>query len=130
LAKGVGACRFISKPRQQPLTEASTGVDHMSTSADDTHEFGANVSCNLQSKTWVASELTGSAFALIVAHVVYLNGFSCFHFWIAYMRQLSHWRSCTAGGPRTLCWATCLKRLRTTELMGGGSLQTSTPFVW
>jgi len=62
----------------------------------------------------VVSELTGSAFALIVAHVVLLNGFSCFHFDLAYGRQLSHWRSCTVGGPQTVClftnWATCLKR--------------------
>jgi len=27
-AKGVGGCRFTSQPRQQLLTEASTGVDH------------------------------------------------------------------------------------------------------
>jgi len=35
LAKGIGACRFTTKPRQQPLTEASTGVDHTSASPDD-----------------------------------------------------------------------------------------------
>ena len=30
LAKGVGACGFTSNPRQQHLTEASTGVGHTS----------------------------------------------------------------------------------------------------
>jgi len=45
-AKGVGACRFTSKPRQQPLTETSTtGVDHTSASLDDANQFGANGSC-------------------------------------------------------------------------------------
>jgi len=48
---------------------------------------------NLQLKTWVASERTGSAFEMIVAHVVLLNGFSCFYFC----------RSWRVGGPWTLC---------------------------
>jgi len=38
--------RFTSKPRQQPLTEVSTGVDHTSAIPDDTSRFGANDSCS------------------------------------------------------------------------------------
>jgi len=45
-AKRVGACRFTSKPRQQPLTETGTGVDHASASPDNTNQFGANGSCS------------------------------------------------------------------------------------
>jgi len=45
-AEGVGAFRFTSKPRQQPLTEASTGVGHTSASSDDANQFGANGSCS------------------------------------------------------------------------------------
>jgi len=47
---------------------------------------------------------TGSAFALIVAHVVLVKVvFSCFHICSVHVQQLSHWTSCTVGGPRALC---------------------------
>jgi len=39
-------CRFSSKPRQQPLIEASTGVDHTSASPEDANQSGANGSCS------------------------------------------------------------------------------------
>ena len=45
-AKGVDACRFTGKPRQQPLTDASTGVDHTRASPDDKNQFGSNGSCS------------------------------------------------------------------------------------
>jgi len=44
--KLVHACRFASKLRQLPLTEASTGVDHASASPDDANQFAANGSCS------------------------------------------------------------------------------------
>jgi len=31
---------------EQPLTEASIGVDHMSASPDDANQFGTNGSCS------------------------------------------------------------------------------------
>jgi len=39
-------------PRQQLLTEASTGVGHTSASTDDTDEFGANCSCSARGFDW------------------------------------------------------------------------------
>jgi len=51
-AKGVGACRFTSKPCQQPLTDVSTRVDHTSASPDDTNQFGANGSCSARGFDW------------------------------------------------------------------------------
>ena len=42
-AKGDCACRWASKSRQQPLTEASRGVDHMSASTGHADQFGAEV---------------------------------------------------------------------------------------
>ena len=63
-----------------------------------------NMFCKMKlwSKTWVASELTGSAFALIVVQVVLLNDFSCFDFCFVYGRQFLHCRRCTVGGSWTL----------------------------
>jgi len=74
---------------------------------------------HLKSKTWVASELAGSAFPLIVTHAL-VNGFSCFYFCFVHGRRLSHWRSLYSrwatdpvGGSRTPClfinWAICLE---------------------
>jgi len=44
----------------------------------------------------------------------------CFYICSVHARKLSHWRSCTVGGPWTLCflinWFTCLKSLRTPAL--------------
>ena len=70
-------------------------------------------------KMWVASELAGSAFALVAAHVVLLNGFSCFYFCLVHGWQWSHWRSLYsrwATDPLFSNLATCLKRLRTPDL--------------
>jgi len=39
-------CRFSSKPRQQPLIEASTGVDYTSASPEDANQSGGNGSCS------------------------------------------------------------------------------------
>jgi len=43
--------------------------------------------------------------------------FKCFYFCSVHVQQMSHWRSCTVGEPRTFSlfinWATCLKTLRT-----------------
>jgi len=50
-------------------------------------------------KHGVASELTRSAFTLIVVQVVLLNDFICFYFCFVHGRQLLHWRSCTVGEP-------------------------------
>ena len=47
LGKGVGACSYISKPRQQPLTEASRGVDRTSARTDDVDQFGAKGAAKL-----------------------------------------------------------------------------------
>ena len=41
-----------SKARQQPLTEARTGVDHTSASLDNTNQFGANGSCSARGFHW------------------------------------------------------------------------------
>jgi len=62
--KRVGACRFTSKPRQQPLTEASTGVDHTSASCDDTNQLGANGSCSARGFHWETVRRIYDAFSV------------------------------------------------------------------
>jgi len=61
--KGVGACRFTSKQRQQPLTEASTGVDHTSASPDAANQFGANGSCSARGFHWETCRRMCGAFS-------------------------------------------------------------------
>jgi len=63
-AKGAGACRFTGKPRQQPLTEASTGVDHTSASLDDANQFGANGSCSARGLHWETGRRMYDAFSV------------------------------------------------------------------
>ena len=63
-AKGVGACRFTGKPRQQPSAEASTGVDHTSASPDDTNQFGANGSCSTRGFHWETGRRMYDAFSV------------------------------------------------------------------
>jgi len=64
LAKGVGACRFTSKPRQQLLTEASTGVGHTSASTEDADQFGANGSCSARCLHWETGRRMCDAFSV------------------------------------------------------------------
>jgi len=84
--------------------------------------LNSNTFCkmDLKSKMLAVSELAGSAFALIVAQVVLLNGFSFFRL-CTWADSCGIGEVCAVGGPRTLCffinWATCLKRLRTPALM-------------
>jgi len=63
-AKGVGACRFTSKSRQQPLTEASKGVDHTSASPGDTNQFGANGSWSARGFDWETGRRMYYAFSV------------------------------------------------------------------
>ena len=63
-AKRVGACRFTSKPRQQPLTETGTGVDHASASPDNTNQFGANGSCSARGFHWETGRRMYDAFSI------------------------------------------------------------------
>jgi len=72
-------------------------------------------------KGMLSNNKTGSAFILILEHVVVLNvAFRYFNFCSVHVQQLSHWRSWTVVGPRNLYffinWATCFKRLRTPDL--------------
>ena len=65
LGKRGCACRFTSKPRQQPLTEASsTGVDHTSASPGDTNQFGANGSCSARGFHWETDRRVCDAFSV------------------------------------------------------------------
>jgi len=63
LGKGVGACRFTSKPRQQLLTEASTGVGHTTASTGDADQFGANGSCSVRGFHWERGRRICGAFS-------------------------------------------------------------------
>jgi len=58
----LGACRFTSKPCQQLLTEASTGVDHTSARPDDTNQFCANGSCSAIGFHWETGKKMYDAF--------------------------------------------------------------------
>jgi len=55
---------LTSKPRQQPLTNASTGVDHTSASPDDTNQFGANGSCSARGLHWETGRRKHYAFSI------------------------------------------------------------------
>jgi len=51
-------------PRQQPLTDASTGVDHTRASPDDANQFGAHGSCSARGFHWETGRRMCDAFSI------------------------------------------------------------------